>query len=195
MSIHEAEPDVIVRDIMSRPPVTAGENDNASKVSKLMLQHDIGCVIVLDKSGKPNGIITERDIVQRVAAKNILSSDVKATEVMSKPIVTISPGASVNDAAKLMNQRRIRRLAVIENGKLVGVLTQKDILNVTPTMIDLIYEKSKVGKLESPRSRASNVEGYCDECETWSENLVQRDGVFVCPDCARDLAAAEETSE
>jgi CBS domain-containing protein len=195
LSIHEAEPDVIVRDIMSRPPVTAGETDDASKVSKLMLQHDIGCVIVLDKSGKPSGIITERDIVQRVAAKNILSSDVRATEVMSKPIVTISPGASVNDAAKLMNQRRIRRLAVIESGKLVGVLTQKDILNVTPTLIDLIYEKSKVGKLESPRSRTSNVEGYCDECETWSENLVQRDGVFVCPDCARDLAAAEETSQ
>jgi len=180
---------------MSRPPVTASEADNASKVSKLMLQHDIGCVIVLDKSGKPTGIITERDIVQRVAAKNILSSDVIATEVMSKPIVTISPGASVNDAAKMMNQKRIRRLAVIENGKLVGVLTQKDILNVTPTLIDLIYEKSRVGKLESPRTRASNVEGYCDECETWSENLVQKDGVFVCPDCARELAATEESSQ
>ena len=180
---------------MSRPPVTAGEADDASKVSKLMLHHDIGCVIVLDKSGKPTGIITERDIVQRVAAKNILSSDVRATEVMSKPIVTVSPGASVNDAAKLMNQRKIRRLAVIENGKLVGVLTQKDILNVTPTLIDLIYEKSKVGKLESPRKHSSNVEGYCDECETWSENLVQRDGVFVCPDCARDLAATEEPSQ
>src|SRR5437879_10910537 len=86
---------------MSRPPVTAGEADDASKVSKLMLHHDIGCVIVLDKSGKPTGIITERDIVQRVAAKNILSSDVRATEVMSKRIVTVSPGASVNDAAKL----------------------------------------------------------------------------------------------
>lgn len=177
---------------MSRPPVTASETDNAATVSKLMLKHDIGCVIVQDKSGTPTGIITERDIVQRVAAKNILSSDVKAVEVMSKPIVTIGPGASVNEAAKMMNQRKIRRLAVIESGKLVGVLTQKDILNVTPTLIDLIYEKSRIGKLEAPRRRSMTVEGYCDECETWSDNLLQRDGVFVCPDCAKDLAAADE---
>ena len=191
--MHETEPDVIVRDIMSRPPVTTSETENASKVSKLMLQHDIGCVIVLDKSGKPTGIITERDIVQRVAAKNIRSSEVKAFEVMSKPIITIPPSSSINDAAKMMNQRKIRRLAVIDGGKLVGVLTQKDILNVTPTMIDLIYEKSRVGRLESPRRPTSTMEGYCDECEAWSENLVQRDGIFVCQDCAKDLAASEDT--
>jgi len=192
LSVHEAEPDVPVSDIMSRPPVTASENDNAATVSKLMLKHDIGCVIVEDKSGRPTGIITERDIVQRVAAKDVLSSQVKAVEVMSRPIVTISPTVSVNEAAKVMNHRKIRRLAVIENGKVVGVLTQKDILNVTPTLIDLIYEKSKIGKLESPRRRSGTVEGYCDECETWSENLVQRDGVFVCPDCGRDIASSDE---
>ncbi len=156
-----------------------------------MLTHDIGCVIVQDKSGRPTGIITERDIVQRVAAKDVLSSGVKAVEVMSRPIVTISPTASVNDAAKVMNQRKIRRLAVIDDGKLIGVLTQKDILNVTPTLIDLIYEKSRIGKLESPRRRTTAVEGYCDECETWSENLIQHDGVFVCAECGKDLAAEE----
>src|SRR5436309_14966355 len=71
LSVHETEPDILVRDIMSRPPITAKENETVAGVSKLMGKHDIGCVIIVDKSGNPAGIITERDIVQRVAARKI----------------------------------------------------------------------------------------------------------------------------
>ena len=91
-----------------------------------MVKHNIGCVIITDKAGKPTGIITERDIVQRVAAKNILPSEVKVADTMSKPVMSIAPGTSINDAAKLMNNSKIRRLAVIDNGKLAGILTMKD---------------------------------------------------------------------
>src|SRR5713226_8058175 len=104
LSVHEAEPDVLVRDIMSRPPITAKENETVAGVSKLMGKHDIGCVIIVDKAGDPAGIITERDIVQRVVARNLLPSDLKVGETMSKPVASISPGATVNYAAKLLNQ-------------------------------------------------------------------------------------------
>ncbi len=192
MSVHETEPEVFVRDIMSRPPITAKDSDSAMTVAKLMAKHDVGCVIVVDRAGKPTGIITERDIVQRVASKNLLPSDVKVTDAMSKPIIGIPPTIRVNEAAKQMNQSKIRRLAIIDNGKLVGILTMKDILEVTPAMIDLISEKSRVTRLESPRSRSA-LAGYCDECETWSENLVQKEGVFVCQDCAKDVGSPEES--
>lgn len=192
MSVHEPEPEILVRDIMSRPPITAKETDNMTTVSKLMVKHNIGCIIVTDRTGKPTGIITERDIVHRVAAKNILPAEVKVGDSMSRPIITILPGTSITDAAKLMNHSRIRRLAVIENDKLVGILTMKDILQVTPALIDLISEKSRVMSIESPRSQ-SRLAGYCDECETWSDNLIQKEGVFVCQDCAKDLGPSEET--
>lgn len=156
-----------------------------------MVKHNIGCVIITDKAGKPTGIITERDIVQRVAAKNILPSEIKVADTMSKPVMSIAPGTSINDAAKLMNNSKIRRLAVIDNGKLAGILTMKDILEVTPALIDLISEKSRITGLESPRSR-SRLAGYCDECEAWSEHLIQKEGVFVCQDCAKDLGPPEE---
>jgi CBS domain-containing protein len=188
--VHEAEPDILVRDIMSRPPITAKENETVAGVSKLMGKHDIGCVIVVDKTGNPSGIITERDIVQRVAARNVLPSEQKVVETMSKPVASIDPSATVNDAAKLMNRRKIRRLAVIDEGKLVGIVTMKDILQVTPAIIDLASEKSRAG-LASPRSRSS-LGGYCDECEAWSDDLVQRDGIFLCPDCSRDLGQPDE---
>lgn len=192
MSVHEEEAEVLVRDIMSRPPITARETDTAATVSRLMVKHNIGCILVTDKAGKPTGIITERDIVERVAAKNILPSDVKVIDTMSRPVITIPPGTSITEAAKLMNHSKIRRLAVLENGKPVGILTMKDILEVTPALIDLISEKSRVMNLESPRSR-SRLAGYCDECEAWSDNLIQKEGVFLCQDCAKDMGPPEET--
>ena len=189
--MHESEPEVVVKDIMSRPVITARESDTVADAAKLMMKHNIGCVIVSGKAGNTVGIITERDIVQRVAAKNTLPSDVKVSGIMSKPVVTINSVAGVTEAAKLMNQRRIRRLAVMENGKLIGVLTMKDILDVTPALMDLMSERSRVG-VQRPQRGISELAGYCDECETWSEPLIQKDGVFLCQDCAKDLGSPEE---
>ena len=177
---------------MSRPPIIAKESDTAMTAARLMMKHDVGCIIVVDKAGKPSGIITERDIVERVASKNLVPSDVKVTDAMSKPIIGVLPSTRVNDAAKQMNQSKIRRLAVIDGGKLVGILTMKDILEVTPALMDLISEKSRVSGLESPRSKSS-LAGYCDNCETWSEDLVQKEGVFLCRECARDVGSSEES--
>jgi signal-transduction protein with cAMP-binding, CBS, and nucleotidyltransferase domain len=177
---------------MSRPPITAKDTDTVAAIAKIMSSHDIGCVIIVDKASKPSGIITERDIVQRIAAKNLLPSEVKVTEAMSKPIIGIPPTTPLNEAAKRMNQSKIRRLAVIDGGKLVGILTMKDILEVTPALMDLITERSRVEGLARPKSRPE-LAGYCDECEVWSENLVQKDGVFLCPDCAKDIGGPEES--
>ena len=195
MSVHETEPEVVaVRDIMSRPVISAKETDTIAEVAKLMAKHDIGCVLVAGKKGETVGIVTERDIVQRIAAKNLLPSKVMVGESMSKPVITIRSGASVTEAAKLMNQRKVRRLAVMENGKLTGVLTMKDIIEVTPAIIDLVSERSRVGTSRE-RSRLSTLSGYCDECETWSDELVQKDGVFLCQDCGKDLGRIEDQEE
>lgn len=194
MSVHETDPDVVlVRDIMSRPVITVGESETAADAAKLMAKHGIGCVLVSGKKGDTVGIVTERDIVLRIAAKNLLPSKVTVAESMSKPVITVQPGASVTDAAKLMNQKKVRRLAVIESGRLTGILTMKDILEVTPAIIDLVSEKSRVGTVR-PRPGLAGLSGYCDECETWSDKLVQRDGVFLCQDCAKDLGSVEEES-
>jgi CBS domain-containing protein len=192
LSVHETEPEVVVvRDIMSRPVVSVKESDTVADVAKLMAKHDIGCVLVAGKKGETVGIVTERDIVQRIAAKNLMPSKVTVAASMSKPVITVQSKASVTDAAKLMNQRKVRRLAVIEDGKLAGVLTMKDILEVTPAIIDLASEKTRVG-IERTRPTRAGLSGYCDECEMWSDALAQKDGIFLCQDCAKDLGSEEE---
>ena len=190
--MHETEPEaVVVRDIMSRPVISVREADSVAEVAKLMTKHNIGCVLVSGKKGETVGIVTERDIVQRIAAKNLLPSKVTVGESMSKPVITIQSKASVTEAAKLMNQRKVRRLAVVEDGKLAGLLTMKDILEVTPAIIDLASEKTRVG-LDRPRPSRSGLSGYCDECEMWSDSLLQKDGIFLCQECAKDLGSSED---
>src|SRR5206468_11563503 len=95
---------------MSRPPITAKENETVAGVSKLMGKHDIGCVIIVDKSGNTAGIITERDIVQRVTARNGLASELKLGQTMSKSVPTITPSAPFTEATTIMNHKKIRRL-------------------------------------------------------------------------------------
>jgi CBS domain-containing protein len=193
LSIHEEEPEVIVRDIMTRPVVTSKENDTIANAAQLMAKHNIGCVLVLGKAGNAIGIMTERDIVQRVAAKNLVPSKVTVAQTMSKPVVSIPSGASITEAAKMMNTRKVRRLAVNEDGKLVGIITMKDILEVTPELIDLVSEKTRLG-LERLHPEKT-LSGYCDECETWSDRLTNKEGVFLCQDCMRELVEKEEGFE
>ena len=179
---------------MTRPVITAREPDTVASVAQLMTKQNIGCVLILGKAGNTIGIITERDVVQRVAAKNLVPSKVTVGDVMSKPVVAIPSSISIQDAAKMMNRRKVRRLAVNEDGKLVGVITMKDILEVTPALIDLVSERTQAG-LQRREPKEKSLSGYCDECETWSDRLMQKDGIFLCQDCAREVVAKEDKEE
>jgi signal-transduction protein with cAMP-binding, CBS, and nucleotidyltransferase domain len=135
---------LLVKDIMSSPAVTVDENLLANKVAALMDKHDYGCIIVTTKDGKPLGIITERDLVVRVLAKNIKPDDIKAKKVMTTPLMTIEPDATIADAAKRMSRLDIRRLAVIYKGKLVGIVSGKDVLHVMPDLLETMQEEALI---------------------------------------------------
>jgi len=185
MSDSSMKPEIKIKDIMSAPVRTVKETEKVSEAAKKMDRHEIGGIIVVDKKGKPVGIITERDIVKRVVAKNLLPSKVKAASIMSKPLATIGPNKDISEAAKTMRRLKIRRLGVMEETKLVGVITSKDIVDITPALIDVIIEKSQIAGLE-PSRRSTVLAGHCDKCATWSENLVEHDGIFLCEDCIAD---------
>ena len=186
MSNSSIKPEIKIKDIMSTPVKTVKETEKVSEAAKKMDRHGIGGIIVVDRKGKPVGIITERDIVKRVVAKNLHPSKVKAASIMSEPLATISPNKDISEAAKTMRRLKIRRLAVMEETRLVGVITSKDIVDITPALIDVIVEKSQITGLE-PSRRSTVLAGHCDKCATWSENLVESDGIFLCEDCLADV--------
>ena len=102
-----------VRDVMTPRVVTADEETPLTKVSTEMEVAGIGSVVIT-RQGKPVGIVTERDIALNVIMKDRMPSEVKVKEVMSSPLVTIDPFASVEKACELLAEKRIRRLPVVD---------------------------------------------------------------------------------
>jgi len=196
---------MLVKDVMSNPVVTIDENASANRVAVLMDKDDLGCVIVTNKDGKPLGIITERDLVVRVLAKNKMPDAFKASEVMTSPLITIEPDATISDAARRMSRLNIRRLGVLYKGQVAGLLSSKDILGVVPELIEIIQERARIesgdraSEEEVPEGAGTGEEeeevallgGYCGHCGIWSDDLKQVNGEFLCEDCKVELEEEE----
>jgi len=185
-------PRMLVKDAMSSPVFTVDEKMTVDKTAKLMDQHDLGCVIVTGKDEKPIGIITEKDLVSRIVAKNVLPRKLAAKEVMSTPLMTINSDITLTEAARTMSRLNIRRLGVMYKGNLVGIISSKDILNVTPELMEIISEKARLENLkasEEETTEASPLAGYCDRCGAWSDSLKEEEGENLCEDCRAERAS------
>jgi len=190
MTAKASAPEVQVEDVMSSPVVTIKDSDTVLAAAKLMKKHEIGCVVVVDKSGKPVGLMTERDVVRRVTALDVPPGKIMAKKVMTKPPITVEPGASVTEAARKMKNQKVRRLIVVEKDKIQGIITSNDIVDITPALIDVMAEKSAIEPIQKPRETAP-LAGYCDRCGSWTEDLKSYDGQFYCEDCLADVEEPE----
>ncbi|RJS88573.1 CBS domain-containing protein [Candidatus Bathyarchaeota archaeon] len=113
---------------MRSPPVTALFSDSVSYVTEKMVSNNIGAVIIIS-GGRPSGIITERDTVEKIVRTRRDPDKTRAAEIMSSPLITIDSTKTVAEALKIMRDRKIRRLAVIKNGRLVGIVTERRLLD------------------------------------------------------------------
>ena len=190
MAADRDETVVTAKDVMSKPVITVKENESVVKAAQLMQKRNIGGVIVVNKEDKPLGIITERDLATRVVAKSLQPNKILVSKIMSRPLATIDGGANIREVARKMSRLEIRRLAVVSNGELQGIITSKDILRITPALIDVLSEKSRLSAPEPIRA-TNKLAGYCDRCGVWSDALSQRDGDLCCDDCLSDIE--EET--
>jgi CBS domain-containing protein len=113
-----------VKDLMTKNVATVDADKTVIEAATLMSQNDIGDLIVMDHD-MPVGIVTERDLVRRVLADG-KPRETKVSEVMTAPLKVIDPEAPIKEAARRMVNRRIRRLPVIKDNKLVGIITAAD---------------------------------------------------------------------
>ncbi|MEM4275611.1 MAG: CBS domain-containing protein [Candidatus Nitrosocaldaceae archaeon] len=116
-----------VNELMSKDVVTINEDSTAYDVAKIMDEKNIGTIVIV-KNEEPIGIVTERDLVKRICSKDLKSSSVKVKDIMSSPLITVQPNAPIGLAASLMVEHNIRRLPVIKNNKLVGIITSRNII-------------------------------------------------------------------
>jgi CBS domain-containing protein len=181
---------MLVKDIMTSPVVTISESDTIYKAAQLMDKHDVGCIIVVDKQQKPIGILTERDMTTRVLAKNKMPNRIKAGKVMTTPLITVDPDETLTEAARRMSRLNVRRLGVIYKGNLEGIVSSKDILAVTPELLEIIQEKAKIEKdpaAEEEAPEAQPLAGNCDHCGLWSDSLKEVEGMLLCEECQTEI--------
>lgn len=116
-----------VKDIMTTPALYALENESVFHIAKLMKENDVGAIPVCDREGKIIGVVTDRDIIIRAVGKGLNPVSVSAKEIMSADVTVISPMTDLDDAFDIMSEIKIRRLPVVENSKLVGMLSLGDL--------------------------------------------------------------------
>ena len=119
--------ETLVKDVMTRALISVDPITTLNQISKMMEQGGLGSILV-KKDGVPSGIITDRDFAIRIAAHGV-SLDTPVEKITSSPLITIDSNDSILDAAKTMSDKKIRKLGVTEEGKIVGIITSTDLVN------------------------------------------------------------------
>jgi len=172
---------VLVKEAMKTNPVTVKPKTTVKEAAILMKKRRIGNCIVVDN--KPIGIITESDILKEVVAENLKASDVTVEQIMKTPLIVIDPYVDIEKAMQTMIKCNIRRLPVIENNELIGIITVKDILRLSPMLLEINREWSEIRGVDEAHWKKQIFSGKCEDCNTLSTNLRNVDGRLLCEDC------------
>ena len=147
-----------VRDLVTRPPVTCAPGLSALEIARRFSRESVGSVIVTDADGAPTGIVTDHDLRARVVADGRDPAGTPAAAIMSAPLVALHPAAFAFEAALEMTRRRIRHVAVVDDGRLVGVVSSRDLLGLQSAHpVALARDIERAGAPEALAALASRV--------------------------------------
>ncbi|HEX54593.1 MAG: inosine-5-monophosphate dehydrogenase [Candidatus Altiarchaeales archaeon] len=173
-----------VGDAMTRGVIYVRPNENIQRVAEIMKKNDIDSVIVID-NGVGVGIVTDTDIISKIVAEGKDPKRVIVSEIMTSPLITIDPDADIEEAAKVMRDRDIRRLVVTKDGNIVGILSEFDIVRVEPALHLLIREHSQ-WDIADLSPEVGTISGICEVCDNYSESLRPINGRLICEECASE---------
>ena len=117
-----------VESVTRSPPVTALVSDSIATIVEKMVSNNIGAVIIMS-GGAPAGIVTERDIIEKIVRTRKDPAKTRTQDIMSSPVISIESDKSVTDALTVIRNKKIRRLAVTRKGALIGVVTERRLLD------------------------------------------------------------------
>ncbi len=130
---------ILVKDIMSKEVKLVRPDSSAQEVVATLNKFNIGSLVVVQKD-KPVGIVTVRDVMNRLVEQYLAPKVLTARQMMTSPMTTINVEATVEEAAKLMAQKNVKTLPVMDKDKMVGVVSFTDIAFKVPTLLSLLEE-------------------------------------------------------
>ncbi len=162
-----------LKKIMVKNVVTVNANVTVKKATEIMNKHEIGCLVVVS-GGKPIGIVTERDMLKRIIHELREPEKTKVIDIMSKPLITAASKMRAGDAAKLMFEQKIKKLPVVENGRLVGLVTLTDLIRSQEVLSFL----NGFSTNDAPRRMKKVVNLYFDSAKRHRRRcpLIMKDG-------------------
>ncbi|MBI4175748.1 MAG: CBS domain-containing protein [Candidatus Aenigmarchaeota archaeon] len=174
---------VKVKDVMKKFVYTVDPEISVDAAARIMTNNRIGSIIVVDK-GKPVGIVTDSDIVT-VVAKGDDPKKVKLKSLEQRKFITASPEEDLMKVIRTMVKTGVKRMPVIKDGQLLGIVSDKEIMITAPEMIDILSEKLKarVSMVALPHQ---TISGICELCEGYSDELKNVSGKWACEDCRGD---------
>ncbi|MBU5557682.1 MAG: CBS domain-containing protein [Candidatus Aenigmatarchaeota archaeon] len=169
-----------VSEAMVSRVITARPSQTVMEGSRLMRDEDVGMLVICE-GNRPVGVVTREDIVDKVTALDKQASKVTLKEIMGSPVVTCSPDDDLADAAKVMVKHGFERLPVVRMGKLVGLISDREIAKVAPAAIEILRERLLMS--EPPPTIEEFNSGDCELCGNFSEALHLINDRWVCDSC------------
>jgi CBS domain-containing protein len=152
----ELEVSLKVEDVMVEDVVTVEDDVTVKRAVAIMNKYEIGCLVVT-KRGKPVGIVTERDMLTRVLAESRNPETTKIADIVSRPLVIAEPDMDLEEAARLMFKMKVKKLPVVSDSRLVGLVTLTDIARFQPQIIKIL---KKIQASETAPKRMKKVADY-----------------------------------
>jgi len=182
---------IAVGDVMTRNFVGVKTSTNLQQCAKEMVKQRVNSLLIIEEK-KLKGILTARDLLWTITKKpNLDLRELKAIDIASKKLAVIKPSADIGQALNKMRNHGFRRLPVMSKGKLLGIITLKDLFRVDPNILsqagelEIIREEAeKLKKLAQPEEW--DAEGLCVECNTFAP-LLRVENRLLCPDCREEL--------
>ena len=178
-----------VAEVMTRDPITISPKTNLLECAKKMVQKNTGSLLIVDKK-RLVGFISERDVLWAFVKKSRADlSKISVMEIATKKIATTKPDSTLQETIDKMKKLKFRRLPVVRNKELVGIVTIKDILNFFPEIypeiseLDRVKEESeKLKRIKGFKEKDFTRQGICEECGT-TDILYRIDGRLLCESC------------
>ncbi len=178
--------EIIVKEAMKTNLAIINPELTVLDAATLMKKRKIGNVLVVQDK-LPIGILTESDIIKKVVAEAKNPKDIQIKDVMSTPVIIIDPFVSLEEAMKTMGKCNVRRLPVVENDELIGIITQKDISRISPILHEISREWHDITVRDEIHYKQQIFSGKCEDCGILSTNLKNIEGKLLCEGCIDSL--------
>ncbi|MEA2071628.1 MAG: CBS domain-containing protein [Asgard group archaeon] len=199
----QAKAKMQISEVMTSTVHTIYPQKTVKEAAELMKKLHIGCIIIEPKKDEktPLGIVTERDIVTRVVAEGKDPAKIPVVDIATKPVVTAPPSMEISEAMYMLSKLHIRRLVIMEENEIIGIATDRDLLRVAPSLLEIALEFEHVNKgpnyeafpnFEEYLHEEEEDEGmnltvgyYCSECgeQFKGEPAGEINGEPLCPAC------------